>query len=162
MGLACGALRGNVTRMKGFPDLPPLWLVLFLVLNWAVATVIPGNPSAPVLGYVSWVLIGLGLVLIGWSGVWFWQRKTPIEPHHTPKALIVEGPYRLSRNPIYLAMAVILTGAVIGRGQPVCLILIPFFVGTISRRFIVPEEAALRAAFGAAAEEYIAKTRRWI
>ncbi|WP_146174134.1 methyltransferase family protein [Litoreibacter ponti] len=148
--------------MKGFPDLPPLWLVLFLMINWAVSTAIPGNPSAPVLDYVSWGLIGLGLALIAWSAIWFWRRKTPIEPHHTPKALIVEGPYRVSRNPIYLALVIILAGAVIGRGQPVCLILVPLFWGTLNRRFVLPEEQGLRDAFGAEAEAYLSRTRRWI
>lgn len=148
--------------MKGFPDLPPLWLLLFLVLNWAISTVIPGNPSAPVLNYAGWGLIGLGLLLIAWSGVWFWRRKTPIEPHHDPKALIVEGPYRLSRNPIYLALVIILAGAVIGRGQPVCLILIPLFWGTLTRRFVLPEEERLRQTFGPEAEAYLARTRRWL
>lgn len=148
--------------MKGFPDLPPLWLLLFLALNWVISTVIPGNPSAPVLDVLGWGLIGLGLVVIAWSGIWFWRKKTPIEPHHTPKALIVEGPYRLSRNPIYLGMAVILAGSIIGRGQPLCLILLPFFIGTLTRRFILPEEAMMREAFGEAAEAYLNKTRRWI
>ena len=148
--------------MKRFPDLPPIWLVFFLVVNWAVARFIPGNPGSPFFDLLSWGLIGLGLVLIGWSAVWFWRRKTTIEPHHAPKALIVEGPYRLSRNPIYLGLVIILVGAVIGRGQPLCLILVPFFIGILSRRFIQPEEEALRAAFGEEAEAYLSRTRRWL
>ena len=148
--------------MKGFPDLPPLWLVAFLLMNWVVATVISGNPAAPVLVWIGWALIGLGLCLIAWSGFWFWRRKTTIEPHHNPQNLIVEGPYRISRNPIYLAMLVILLGAVIGRGQPVCLILVPLFFATLTHRFVIPEEEMLRAAFGGEAEAYIAKTRRWL
>ena len=148
--------------MKGFPDLPPLWLALFLVLNYGVARVVPGVPVGAATGGLSWVLIGAGLLLIGWSALWFWRRKTTIEPHHTPQALIVEGPYRLSRNPIYLALAMILLGAVIGRGQPLSILLLPAFIYVLNRRFIIPEEQALRGAFGAEAEAYIASTRRWI
>lgn len=151
-----------VMGMKGFPDLPPVWLVLFLAINWSVAKAIPGNPGSPFFDLVSWGLIGLGLGLIGWSGWWFWRKKTPIEPHQAPKVLIAEGPYRLSRNPIYLALVVILAGAVIGRGQPVCLVLVVFFAGTLTRRFIEPEEAGLRDVFGDEADAYLAKTRRWI
>jgi len=77
--------------MKGFPDLPPLWLALFLVLNWVVASALGGWQSALLTG-MSWVFIGLGLAVIGWSALWFWRRKTTIEPHHAPGALIVEGP----------------------------------------------------------------------
>ena len=148
--------------MKGFPDLPPLWLVLFLVLNWGFAKAGPTLHVGTTSTVLSWGLIGIGLGLIGWSAFWFWRRKTTIEPHHAPQKLIVEGPYSLSRNPIYLGMAIILLGAIIGRGQPLCLILLATFVWVLTRRFIIPEEAALRAAFGAPAEQYLAATRRWL
>ena len=103
-----------------------------------------------------------GFVLILWAALWFWRKRTTIEPHHDPSALIVEGPYRLSRNPIYLGMLAILTGAVLWQGalSPVP---VPFaFAAILSRRFIEPEEAALRRAFGAEAERYLAATRRWL
>lgn len=152
---------GHGGVMKGFPDLPPLWLVLFLVLNWAVASVLGGWTSL-VLSTLSWGLIVLGLALIGWSAFWFWQRKTTIEPHHAPGALIVEGPFRLSRNPIYLALLIILLGAVIGRGQPLCLVFVGLFYWVLVVRFVQPEEAALQQAFGPAAEAYFSNTRRWL
>ncbi len=148
--------------MKGFPDLPPLWLALFLVLNWAVSRAIPGNTGAPVLIWLSWALIGAGLVLIGYAAFWFWRRKTTIEPHHAPQVLIVEGPFRLSRNPIYLGLLIILAGAVIGRGQPLSLIFVALFFGILTRRFVEPEEAALRSEFGDKAEAYFSATRRWL
>lgn len=148
--------------MKGFPDLPPLWLALFLVLNWAIARMVPGLTVGPAITGLSWGLIGGGLGLIAWSALWFWRRKTTIEPHHTPQSLIVEGPYRLSRNPIYLALVVILLGAVIGRGQPLCLLLLPAFIWVLQRRFVVPEEHALRTAFGPEAAQYLAGTRSWL
>ena len=99
---------------------------------------------------------------IGWSAWWFWRKKTTIEPHHTPTALIVEGPYRLSRNPIYLALLVLLVGYVLRLGSlsPVLLPLLFFWV--LTRRFIEPEEEALRRAFGDEAEAYLARTRRWL
>ena len=111
---------------------------------------------------LSWGLICVGLGLIGWAAFWFWRRKTTIEPHHAPGTLIVEGPFRLSRNPIYLAMVIILMGAIFGRGQPLSLILIPTFVVILHVRFVLPEEAGLRKAFGEAAEAYISATRRWL
>lgn len=148
--------------MKGFPDLPPLWLALFLVANWAIARTVPGLVVGPTSTVLSWGLIVIGLALIGWSAFWFWRRKTTIEPHHDPQALIVEGPYRLSRNPIYLGMVVILLGAIIGRGQPLCLILLAAFIWVLNKRFIEPEEQVLRRAFGAQAEGYLARTRRWL
>ncbi len=148
--------------MKGFPDLPPIWLVLFLVLNWALARVVPGFQTGPVTGALSWGLIAIGLGLIGWAAFWFWRRKTTIEPHHDPQALIIEGPFRISRNPIYLGMIVILLGSVIGRGQPLGLGLVAVFIYVLTARFAKPEEARLRAAFGVEAKNYIASTKRWL
>lgn len=148
--------------MKGFPDLPPVWLVAFLILNWGVSKLLPGFPVGVFTANLGLSLIVIGLALIGWSAFWFWRRKTTIEPHHAPKTLIVEGPYRLSRNPIYLAMVIILLGSVFGRGQPLSLILIPTFVVILTVRFILPEEAALRKAFGDAADAYLKATRRWL
>lgn len=157
-----GRLFSSGGVMKGFPDLPPIWLVGFLILNWVISTIIPGNPSAPVLVWVGGPLIVAGVIVIAWSAFWFWRKKTTIEPHHAPQSLIVEGPYRVSRNPIYLAMIIILLGAVIWGGQPVGLILVPLFFGILTRRFVLPEEAGLRAAFGEDAETYLSRTRRWL
>ncbi|MDA8746732.1 isoprenylcysteine carboxylmethyltransferase family protein [Litoreibacter sp.] len=148
--------------MKGFPDLPPIWLVVFLVLNWAIASILPGFPVGAFTITLSWALIGIGLVLIAWSAFWFWRRKTTIEPHHKPAKLIKEGPFRLSRNPIYLAMSIILLGAIFGNGQPIGLVLLPIFVLIISMRFVIPEEDMLRDAFGAEGDAYIKATRRWL
>lgn len=148
--------------MKGFPDLPPIWLVVFLVLNWAIARIVPGFPVGVYTTSLSWLMILIGLALIAWSAFWFWRRKTTIEPHHEPTKLIKEGPFRISRNPIYLAFVIILMGAIFGRGQPLSLVLLPIFVVILSTRFVIPEEDGLRKAFGEEAEAYIKATRRWL
>lgn len=145
--------------MKGFPDLPPLWLVLFLVLNWAFELNWPGQLPFP---RVSWVIIAAGVVFILWAAIWFRIKYTTIEPHHEPSALITGGPFRYSRNPIYIGLLIILAGAVIGRGQIVCLLLLPLFWWVLDRRFAQPEEAAIRRVFGEEGEEFISKVGRWI
>ncbi len=162
MGLGFCGYAVQTWRMKGFPDLPPLWLILFLGLNWAFAQVLPGLAVSGAMGVASWALIVAGLSLIVWAAVWFWRRKTTIEPHHDPQALIVEGPFRVSRNPIYLGLLIILLGSVVGRGQPFGLVLVALFFWVLDRRFAAPEEARLRAAFGVEAEAYLQATRRWI
>jgi len=149
--------------MKHFPDLPPLWLAGCLAAAWLLARELP---LVAAFGPVFWglgVLLALtGLGLIGWSAIWFRRKKTTIEPHHTPGTLIVEGPYRYSRNPIYLGMAAILTGYVLWLGVLSPVLLPVLFVGVIERRFIVPEEAGLITAFGPEARRYLQSTRRWL
>lgn len=103
-----------------------------------------------------------GLVLIGWSAFWFWRKKTTIEPHHQPGTLIIEGPYRLSRNPIYLGMVAILVGQVIWLGALLPVLLPPALLWILTERFAKREETALIAAFGDEAHTYLAATRRWL
>lgn len=149
--------------MKGFPDLPPIWLVGFCGLAWGLARLVPVGYVIGSLGQgFGAVLILSALGLIVWSALWFRRKNTTIEPHHTPKSLIVEGPYRLSRNPIYLAMLAILTGWVLYLGALTPLVLPFVFARVLTSRFIIPEEAVLREAFGPEAERYIDATRRWL
>ncbi|MEM8788165.1 MAG: methyltransferase [Pseudomonadota bacterium] len=141
------------------PDMPPFWMLGFGALAWAAARLIPLwqfdiQPVGRVLG-------ALGLALILWSAVWFWRKKTPIEPGHVPAALIVEGPYRLNRNPIYTGLCLLLLGYALGLGALSALVPAVLFPLLLTARFVTPEEAALRRAFGDAADVYFRTTRRW-
>lgn len=96
------------------------------------------------------------------GGLFFYRAKTPIEPRHTPKALITSGPFKYSRNPIYLGMVLILIGwvLVLGALSPV---LIPYlYFWMVDQRFAAPEEEGLRHAFGVEGLRYIQTTPRWI
>ena len=110
---------------------------------------------------LGWLLVAGGLALIGWAALWFRRKRTSIEPREVPRALIVEGPYRVNRNPIYAGMALILLGAGLVLGALSSVVLAFAFPFIITRRFVIGEEAALREAFGAEADAYIARTRRW-
>jgi protein-S-isoprenylcysteine O-methyltransferase Ste14 len=104
--------------LKGFPDLPPVWLLGFMAAAWAIDRGLPlVEAFGPVYRVAGGLLMLAALGLIAWSALWFWRKKTTIEPHHTPTALIVEGPYRLSRNPIYLALLALLAGYVLRLGS---------------------------------------------
>jgi len=149
--------------MHRFPDIPPVWLVggLGLVAGlwrwWPVADFGSGR-----LRLLGGALVVAGVVLIFASAFWFWRKHTSIEPGDTPRVLIRQGPYRLSRNPIYLGMVIILSGAVLASGSLSAVLIVPGFIVLISRRFIRSEEVMLRATFGAEAERYLAATRRWL
>lgn len=160
--------RGVIRRLldgplKGFPDMPPIWLLGAMAVAWILDRGLPlVELFGPLYRGLGLLLIAAGLGLIGWSAWWFWRKRTTIEPHHRPTRLIVEGPYRISRNPIYLGMVVILAGWVAALGSLSPVILVPVFFGVIARRFIAPEEAVLREIFGAEAQRYLAGTRRWL
>ncbi len=149
--------------MKGFPDLPPLWLLLFMALAWGLARFAPlAETVDPLLQRFGMMMAGLGVAFIFWAAAWFWKKKTTIEPHHAPGTLIVEGPYRLSRNPIYLGMLLILFGQIMWLSALTPAILLPFFYTILTIRFAIPEEIALADTFGDEGVAYLEATRRWI
>lgn len=111
---------------------------------------------------ISRVIFYAALALIAWSAIWFWRRKTPIEPHHQPKVLIVEGPYRLSRNPIYLALVMLTLSSALGHGSPFGLVVTGLLWWILDWRFARVEEDLLIATFSDEARTYLSRTRRWI
>lgn len=144
-------------------DLPPVWTVSSWALAWGVSYVVP-QPGWDSLGLrwlgLLWILIGVLIVL--WSASWFRRKSTPIHPGHTPSDLITEGPFRFSRNPIYLAMVIVTIGVVLWLGSALALVIPVALWVVLDRRFAGPEEARLRTTFGPAADAYIERTGRWI
>ncbi|MEF2552679.1 isoprenylcysteine carboxylmethyltransferase family protein [Aurantimonas sp. A2-1-M11] len=145
-----------------FPDIPPVWALGFLAAEVAAAFVLP-------LAFFSsslTTMIGMGLIVVGlavmvWSALWFRRKQTSIEPREVPTALIVEGPYRINRNPIYTGMALGLVGVAFWLGALSAVAVAIGFPFVITTRFIRGEEAALRSAFGPQADAYFARSRRW-
>lgn len=145
-----------------FPDLPPIWGLGILLAAIAIGRLVwPGPFTSPIYAYLGILLALVGFALIIWAAFWFRRKRTPILPGDMPKTLIVEGPFRLNRNPIYTAMTLIVIGGTFIRGGPAGLIVAAIYPVLITRRFILAEEAGLRAAFGSEADSYIARTRRW-
>lgn len=149
--------------MKGFPDLPPLWWLGSVALIYLGKWMLPAwHVTGAFLNALSWALLLAALAFVGWSALWFLRKKTPIEPHHTPKTLIVEGPFRITRNPIYLALVMLTVASALGNGSVLGLALAGALWWVLDRRFAAPEEALLRVTFGAEAEAYLGRTKRWL
>ncbi len=149
--------------MKGFPDIPPLWWAASILVIYALEYLLPGlHFESAVLQVLSWCVLIAALGVIGWSGLWFWRKRTPIEPHHTPKTLIIEGPYKLSRNPIYLALVALTVASALGHGSVLGLGVAAGLWWVLDQRFAATEEALLIETFGDEARAYIAGSRRWI
>ena len=146
--------------MPKWLDLPPIWLIAMMALGYLIAGAAP-QPGWPA-PWVGGGIIAAGVLLAGWAAVSFRAAKTTIIPHQTPSSLITTGAFALSRNPIYLADAVVLFGWMLIWGAAAPFLLVPAFVLIINARFIRPEEARLRAGFGERFESYCATTRRWI
>lgn len=143
-------------------DVPPLWLLGTLVVIWLAHRFIPvlhwGGGWA---GWIGGVLIAAALGLVVWSAKAFRNHETPIHPRRKPRTLLTTGPYALSRNPIYLAMAMIALGFALICGSVGALLPVPLFVWIVTVRFIRGEEFHIDRNFGEEWRRYTEKTRRW-
>ena len=146
--------------MPRWLDLPPFWLIAVMALGYLVAQMAPA-PGWPA-PWIGGAVMALGVLLAIWAAAGFRAQRTTIIPHQQPSALITEGAFARSRNPIYLADVVVLVGWLLIWGAAAPFMLVPVFVWIINTRFIAPEEARLRAAFGEAFKDYASRTRRWI
>ncbi len=115
--------------------------------------------QAPLLGTIVMVLslaIGLPSVLN------MLAAKTTPNPHRPTTALVFSGPYRFSRNPMYVGLTLLYAGLAIYFHLLWGLALLPVVVWLITVWVIVPEEKYLEQKFGAAYIDYKATVRRWI
>ena len=141
-------------------NFPPVWLAGFIAAAWGMARI--RAPLGDALIWPGWVLIAAGIALAVWSAVAFRRARTTIVPHQSPSALVETGPYRYSRNPIYLADLVILAGAALILGAPLALILLVPFHQVLLRLFVLPEEAVLTRELGQPYLDFMARVRRWL
>ena len=145
------------------PLIPPVYGLVALLLMGVLHVFLPVMElAAPGSRYAGIAIMALGLVLALWASHLFNRVKTGIVPFSPATFLVLGGPYRVTRNPMYLGMAVMLLGAAVFLGSLTPFAVVPLFVALIDRRFIRAEEAMLEQAFGAAYLEYKAKVRRWL
>lgn len=146
--------------MRLTADYPPVWLIGFLGIAWALGRIWPHGPTW--LALPGWLSIAAGLVLMLLAALRMWRHRTTVDPHGQPRSLVTDGVFALSRNPIYLGDAMILLGAALVWSAPLGLLLVPVFAAVIHRRFIRKEETALQRLFPVQFATYRSRTRRWI
>jgi len=110
-------------------------------------------------------LLLIGALIIGLAAVYGFRRaKTTVNPlkPEASTALVTGGLYRWTRNPMYLAMLLLLLAWACIVSNWAALAILPLFVAYLNRFQIGPEERALQARFGAEFESYRRKVRRWL
>lgn len=146
--------------MRHILDIPPVWLLGSLALSRVIARIIP--VYLPGGHRVGIFLVLAGVVLLAGAVVQMLAWRTTVDPYGRPTALLTTGLFGLSRNPIYLADVLLLTGLSLWWNGAASLFLVPLLMVILTRRFIRPEEDRLLTSFGAAFDAYVSQTRRWI
>lgn len=143
---------------------PPIWALIYMLVALAISWLLgwpklPGLPLPP---------LGIALTFLPWAlPVWaflmFRRAGTEIDPTSpTNRALVIDGPYRYTRNPMYLGLVLVTLGIAIWIGAwPMFLAPIAVFA-TANWVHIPFEEAKMRRQFGAAFDAYTERVRRWI
>jgi protein-S-isoprenylcysteine O-methyltransferase Ste14 len=140
---------------------PPTWLILCAALAWGQSRYLPIWDAGRLGDWLgaAFIVTGVGLMLV--SLAQFARARTTVMPREEARVLMTGGVFQLSRNPVYVADALILTGLCL-RWDLGALIWAVVFVIIIDQRFVEGEEAGLRAKFGAEFHDWAEKTRRWI
>ena len=143
--------------------MPPVYFLLTILIMVAL------HYLAPLARWtvLPWKWLGLFPVLVGiWLGgvanILFRRNSTTIKPFEESSALVTAGPYRFTRNPMYLGMVLVLVGTAILMGTVSPIVVIPLFAWLIAVRFIRFEEAMLEGRFGETFVDYKRRVRRWI
>ena len=142
---------------------PPLIYLLFLAAAWLLDAMLPiALPQTLWTRYIGWGLIDAGVLLMLWAALLMLWRKTTVNPYGKPAKLLEEGPFRFSRNPIYLADSLIYGGIALLWGSRWPWLLLPLVILTMQRGVIVHEERLLGQLFGDDYRAYCTRVRRWL
>jgi protein-S-isoprenylcysteine O-methyltransferase Ste14 len=143
--------------------LPPTYLLIAILLIaplgffFPIVQVIP-----PIWSLLGLIPIALGVIINLIADRAFQQAQTTVKPFEDSAAFLVDGVFRISRNPMYLGFVLILAGiAILLRGLSPWLVVVGFAI-LMQRIFICREEEMMAGQFGGEWDAYCKQTRRWV
>jgi protein-S-isoprenylcysteine O-methyltransferase Ste14 len=146
--------------------LPPVLItVIFALLMWLVSRLTTSIPMSTELRLTALLVMTGAGAFVGLAGVMsFRKARTTVNPlnPHACSSLVVSGIFRISRNPMYLALFLVLLGWGLCLANLYSLVLATGFVAYMNYFQIRPEERALEAAFGQEFLDYRRRVRRWL
>lgn len=153
----------NIEPGERAGPLPPALFLTAIVAVAAISYFMPKWIAVPLL-----LRAAGGALLIGGVAVnilasrQFKHAETPIRPFERATALVTDGVFRWSRNPMYAGLVSALAGIALLMGSAEALLVAPLYGWIIALRFVMPEERALREQFGDEYARYAHKVRRWL
>jgi len=148
---------------SGYIVYPPVLMAIFLVVallfGWKLPVPLPFPWWMKAAGWVA-ILSGLGLAFSAVKSMK--QANTTFDVNEPVTTLVSSGPFKISRNPIYLAYVLVVVGLPLVLGFYWGVILSPVALDAYNRLVISKEEAYLQAKFGEKYLKYKATVRRWL
>ena len=142
---------------------PPLIYLSALATGLLVEWWVPAArlPEA-VPRHAGWLFAAAGTCLLVWAVVVMRRARTAIDPYKPSTAVVEDGPYRYSRNPIYVADALLYVGLALLLRSLVGLLLLPVALLVMEFGVVRREERYLEKKFGGAYLKYKSRVRRWL
>tara|TARA_R100001143_G_scaffold52289_2_gene47251 strand:- start:19089 stop:19550 length:462 start_codon:yes stop_codon:yes gene_type:complete len=153
-----------MTRLE--TKIPPVFVfIIAALLIWIASKYLP---SIEIPDMIRWIIVLIFLLfgaVMGVSGVYsFFKNETTVNPLEPQKAtsLVGSGVYKISRNPMYLALALVLIAFAVYLESLWSLLIVLLFMTYMTRFQIFPEERAMIQLFGEQYTDYMNRVRRWI
>ena len=157
------AMRNDFQDNPGVIAPPPLIyagvLVVGLLLRLIFPTIFIPRPLALIIGAGC---TGISCILAPAAFLQMRRAKTNVDPTQPATAIVTEGPFRFTRNPIYLSLTLFYTGMALVFQSLWALLLLPVVLFVMNRGVIDREERYLERKFGEQYVGYKARVRRWI
>ncbi|MCQ4280367.1 isoprenylcysteine carboxylmethyltransferase family protein [Pseudomonas stutzeri] len=142
---------------------PPLVYLAFMGCAWGLSRAVPLDlPEYELTFYAGWVVVAVGIALMLWSALEMFRYRTTINPYGKPSSLLQSGPFRFSRNPIYLADTFVYCGVGLLLNSVWPWLLLPLLIVCMQRTVIIHEEHLLLRLFGDDYRIYRRRVRRWL
>jgi protein-S-isoprenylcysteine O-methyltransferase Ste14 len=138
------------------------YLVGLAVERWIVRVHLSRPGTRPWLVMAGWAVIVIGASIVASGLVTFRFAHTAIMPIRPASRIVRRGPYRFTRNPMYLGMAILYTGLTLLFDTVVPLLLLPLAIVAMRILVIDREERYLTDAFGEDYRQYQREVRRWL
>jgi protein-S-isoprenylcysteine O-methyltransferase Ste14 len=159
----------NQADMKTTPSmkrpfcLPPQIAFIALVIGTLLHALSPISwRIIPAVPFIAILLLSVGAVLAVWAIAIFRNQRTPVYPTTTPTTLVTSGPFKFTRNPMYLGITSILIALVFLLGSLPMLVAPVLFLLVMNLYYLPFEEAKMEKLFGETYNDYRQRVRRWL
>ncbi|MEX2409845.1 MAG: isoprenylcysteine carboxylmethyltransferase family protein [Candidatus Paceibacterota bacterium] len=141
---------------------PWVWFLLSMLAGVGLQRFVPLSFPAQLDSLIGWIVVGAGMALLAWSERQFTLQKTSHDHREIASTLITTGPFRFSRNPVYLGLLILLLGLAISLNTLWILFFAPLVMLVMQFHVVPKEEVCLEKLFPDTYPRYRQSVRRWL
>lgn len=150
------------TRPGLLPSIPPLPFLVAILVGFGLQAIVPLDVGGEVVR-IGGIVLGLASILLfGWAERTMHHAGTHAAPRGPTTTVVTSGPFRFSRNPIYVAYALFTVAILLVANSGWGLVLSPLALVAVDRLVIADEEQRLWDLFGDSYDDYRHEVRRWL